>query len=577
MRTLINRLTSGKISSTGMFRIGIIMGLIIYSSFGYLDLYALPSTYWIAWIIRYLFILPLLIVTYFLSYTNFFIRNIKIFQVLLIGFGQVGILVMIGASQPNEIAYNTYYAGLILAMLLSSFIFRTNFKTTTYIALVTLIAYNLNVIFFQKTYLLSYDSLKWNILLNNNFFLVFTVLLTLIGAYQFEKTLLDINKINVELQKDKDQLKLAKEKLEESESNLIAILENSFDSIWSINTEYEIQYVNKVFADDFYNSFGVKLSKGVNLLQSLPEILQPIWKERYDRALNREYFIFEDKIDLGETQLYIEVAMSPILVDDKVTGASFYGKNISSIKLNEQQLIIAKNKAEESDHLKSAFLANMSHEIRTPMNSIIGFSNLLEKNNLSNENRKSFIKYIKNNGEILMNLINDIIDISKMQSSHLSIKKEEILLNNELKELINSYQATISKDKKIEFRLELPNDSEKLKIYTDKVRLRQLLNNLIDNAVKYGNSKVETGYLLDDKKCIQFYVKDDGEGIPADKFELIFESFSQLNYIPNIGGVKGVGLGLSICKLITDNLGGEIWVESEIGIGSTFFIKIPTT
>jgi len=114
-------------------------------------------------------------------------------------------------------------------------------------------------------------------------------------------------------------------------------------------------------------------------------------------------------------------------------------------------------------------------------------------------------------------------------------------------------------------------------IFTDKVRLSQLLNNLIDNAVKYGNDSVEIGYTYNDINDIQFYVKDNGEGIPKDRFEIIFERFSQLSYIPNIGGIKGVGLGLSICKLISENLGGEIWVESEIGIGSTFFFKIPTT
>jgi len=97
----------------------------------------------------------------------------------------------------------------------------------------------------------------------------------------------------------------------------------------------------------------------------------------------------------------------------------------------------------------------------------------------------------------------------------------------------------------------------------------------MDNAVKYGNAKVEIGYTVNDKQQIQFYVKDDGQGIPQNKFEIIFERFSQLNYAPNIGGIKGVGLGLSICKLIADCLNGEIWVESEIGVGSTFFFKIP--
>ncbi|NDP22893.1 MAG: transporter substrate-binding domain-containing protein [Paludibacter sp.] len=253
------------------------------------------------------------------------------------------------------------------------------------------------------------------------------------------------------------------------------------------------------------------------------------------------------------------------------------GRDITEQKKVQKELLIAKEKAEESDRLKSAFLANMSHEIRTPMNSILGFSNRLKKPDLSQESRDTFISYIQNNGEILMKLVNDIIDISKIESTQFSVKKEMVLVNDIINELLVYYRSLKIKDKIYEFVLQVPPGTENMKIFADNVRLRQLLINLIDNAVNYGNNKVEFGYTLNDKNSIQFFVKDNGLGIPKDKFDIIFERFFKLDTIKNIGGKKGVGLGLSICKLIVENFNGEIWLESEIGTGTTFYFTIPLT
>ena len=678
--------------------------------FGFLDLFAMPSSFSIAWTIRYAIFTPFLIITYLLSYYKPFFKYSKTILFLLITVSQLGILAMIGLSNSSDLAYNSYYVGLILVMLWSSFIFRISFQITIYVTLSTIFYYNISVVLFQKIYLLPFDSIQWTIFLNNNFFLVFSALLILIAAYLFDYNIKENNKVNSELIKEKEQLKLAKEKIEENESNLTSILENSLDSIWSINTNYEIIYLNEVFAKDFYTSFGVQLSKGSNLVEALPKDIMPIWKDRYDRVLRNNRFEVEDVIDLIDGKIYIQVVMHPILVEKRVIGASFYGKDVTMTKLYESQLIaakdiaeenqrilstlvknlpgfvyrqlfdkdwttilisepcyeitgytadefignkviafndiilpeyhdyiwnkwnnqleirenfqevyqirtkdgtikwvweqgcgvfaengdvialegyifditdfkntqielvLAKEKAEESDRLKSSFLANMSHEIRTPMNSIIGFSNQLKKPNLSPETRDTFISYIQNNGEILMKLINDILDISKIESSQLSIKKEKVLLNEILNELLVYYKTTHIQ---FEFVLQIHEGSENLVIFTDKVRLRQVLINLINNAVNYGNNKVEFGYTLNDKNSIQFFVKDNGPGIPKDKYDFIFERFSQLETIENIGGKMGVGLGLSICKLIVENSNGEIWVDSELGQGSTFYFTIP--
>jgi PAS domain S-box-containing protein len=696
--------------SPKLLRIGLILALVLYSVFGFLDFFAMPSNFSIAWTIRYAIFTPVLIITYLLSYYKPFYKYGKAILFLLITVGQLGILAMIVLSNSSDLAYNSYYVGLILVMLWSSFIFRISFQTTIYITLSTILYYNISVVLFQKTYLFPFDSIQWTILLNNNFFLVFSALLVLIAAYLFDYNIKANNFVNSELIKEKEQLRLAKEKIEENESNLTSILENSLDSIWSINTNHEIIYLNEVFANSFQNSFGVKISKGSNLLQALPKDLTAIWKDRYERVLRNNRFDFEDVIDLIDRKIYIHVVMYPIIVDKKVIGASFYGRDVTMTKLYESQLIaakdiaeenqrilstlvknlpgfvyrqlfdrdwttilisepcyeitgytadefignkviafndiilpeyqehlwnrwnkqielkenlqevyqirtkdgtkkwvweqgcgvfaengdvialegyifditdykntqielvLAKEKAEESDRLKSSFLANMSHEIRTPMNSIIGFSNQLKKPNLSPETRDTFISYIQNNGEILMKLINDILDISKIESSQLSIKKEKVLLIEILNELVVYYRTTHTQ---FEFILQVHEGSENLVIFTDKVRLRQVLINLVNNAVNYGNNKVEFGYTLNDKNAIQFFVKDNGPGIPKDKYNFIFERFSQLETIENIGGKMGVGLGLSICKLIIENLNGEIWVESELGQGSTFYFTIP--
>ncbi|MDD3320553.1 MAG: ATP-binding protein [Paludibacter sp.] len=584
MKLTIPKFFSNNIKlSPGLFRLGSIMAMIIFSAFGYLDIYAMPSNYSLAWIIRYAIILPLLIITYFLSYSKYFFRHSKIILLTLLSFGQIGIIIMIGISNPSDLAYNTYYAGLILIMLWASFIFRINLYATIYIAISTLVLYNINAIFFQKTYLLSFDSINWIILLNNNFFLLFSMLLIIIAAYQFDKNILENRKVNSELIKEKEQLKLMKDISEENQRILSTLVQNlpGFMYRCKFDNNFTMEFISEpcfeitgYHPEDFINNKIIAFNEII-----IPEYQDSIWEKWIEQLHKRENFqeVYQIVSKDGTQKWVWEQGCGVFSEKGDVIALEGYIFDITDFKNTQIELIIAKEKAEESDRLKSAFLANMSHEIRTPMNSILGFSNQLKKPNISDENKNQFISYIQNNGEILLKLINDIIDISKIESSQFSIKKENISLNKALKELVESYKATSLKDDKCEFNLQIPPESNNIMIFTDKVRLSQLLNNLIDNAVKYGNDSVEIGYTYNDINDILFYVKDNGEGISTDKYEYIFERFSQLNYIPNIGGVKGVGLGLSICKLITENLGGKIWVESEIGIGSTFFFKIPTT
>ncbi|MCU4176265.1 PAS domain-containing hybrid sensor histidine kinase/response regulator [Carboxylicivirga sp. N1Y90] len=620
--------------------------------------------------------------------------------------------------------------------------------------------------------------------------------------------------------------KIAQKALRESEANLKSIIENSLENIWSINTDYEIQYVNENFATSFFHSFGVQLREGVNLLESLPEQLRDVWKKRYDRSFN-EQFSFTDKVDVGNESFYLEVSMNPIQVNGKVVGASFYAKDVSESKryalkllesnsmrkhimdtipsyifwkdtnsvylgcnekfakiagfnsaseivgktdydcawtkeeadsyrvwdkhvmesgkaefyilepqlgvdkkkrwletnkiplvdyegkvfgilgtyeditdrkqtqealveselkfketvdllpqlvyemdldgrltfvnrqaketfgytqedfekgLNvmeciapechkqveanipkilkgensnneyvglrkdgsrfpviiystpiirqgkpcgirglivditqrkeiENELIRAKDKAEESDHLKSAFLANMSHEIRTPMNGIMGFAELLKTPNLSGEEQKSFISIIEQSGNRMLNIINDLINISKIEAGQMEVMLEQTNINKQLHFLYSFFKEECQQ-KDIELKLECALPEDKAVLVTDREKLYAILTNLIKNAVKFTKKgSITFGYKCKENEVL-FYVSDTGIGIVKEKLDAIFDRFVQAD-LNVASGYEGSGLGLSISKGYIEILNGAISVESEAGKGTCFYFSLP--
>ena len=240
--------------------------------------------------------------------------------------------------------------------------------------------------------------------------------------------------------------------------------------------------------------------------------------------------------------------------------------DITPLKETEQRLIIARDKAEELDRLKSAFLANMSHEIRTPLNAIVGFSSLLAETDSRNE-RQEYIKIVQENNELLLQLISDILDLSKIEAGTFNFVYTNVDVNETCAEIIKSMSMKVSKGVELIFEEPLPE----CYLYTDKNRFTQVISNFINNALKFTQQgSITLGYEQVSHQKIKFYVRDTGMGIPEEKQKSIFERFVKLNTF-----VQGTGLGLSICKSIVSQMGGEIGVDSTEGIGSCFWFTHP--
>lgn len=245
----------------------------------------------------------------------------------------------------------------------------------------------------------------------------------------------------------------------------------------------------------------------------------------------------------------------------------------TQLKEVEYELIQARQKAEENDRLKSAFLANMSHEIRTPMNGILGFTELLKTPKLTGAEQQNFITIIEKSGLRMLSIINDIVNISRIESGQVEINVSYVNINEQLEDVFNFFKPE-AEQRKIHFAINIPFHTQAAVIETDKEKVYAVLTNLVKNALKFTRSgSIEIGY---ERKGVflEFSVKDTGPGIPLEQRGIIFERFRQgsesltRNY-------EGSGLGLTISRAYVEMLGGEIWFESEIGEGSTFYFTIP--
>lgn len=335
-----------------------------------------------------------------------------------------------------------------------------------------------------------------------------------------------------------------------------------------------IEYVNPRFTEITGYESDEAIGQNPRILKSGkmdPHIYADLWKTITSGNIWHGELINKNKA--GELY-WAYKSISPILDSQgRITNFVAIGEEITEKKKNEAELIKAKEKAEESDRLKSAFLANISHEIRTPMNGILGFAELLKTPDLSTENQQEFIGVIEKSGQRMLNIINDLIDISRIEAGETTVRIRKINVNKMLQEIHLFFMPEVDqKNIHIDYHFDLAEEDSIIE--TDSTKLNQILTNLIRNAIKFTEKgSIDFGYKKKNS-ALEFYVSDTGNGIPPDQLDLIFERFRQGTLELN-RKYEGAGLGLAISKANIELLGGSIRVESELGKGSTFLFELP--
>jgi hypothetical protein len=322
---------------------------------------------------------------------------------------------------------------------------------------------------------------------------------------------------------------------------------------------------------------------GMNTLNLLPTEARAFWETILEKVKNGETHEEEYQYKTLQKTADYRTSHVPVLHGSKVVGTLEITKDITSFKKREEELKQAKIHAEESDRLKSAFLANMSHEIRTPMNGILGFSELLKTPGLTGHEQQEYIAIIEKSGKRMLNIINDIVDISKIESGLMKLNISETNVNEQIEYVYTFFRPEIE-FKGISFAFKNALTAKEAIIKTDREKVYAILTNLVKNATKYTEKgSIEFGYNLVVEThgrasltgtSLQFYVKDTGIGISKDRQDAIFERFIQADIV-DVQARQGAGLGLAISKSYVEMLGGKIWVEGEKGLGSTFYFTIP--
>ncbi len=275
--------------------------------------------------------------------------------------------------------------------------------------------------------------------------------------------------------------------------------------------------------------------------------------------------------------LHYDTFYSPYLnPNGECIGVIGLSVDISERIKKEEELELARRKAEESDHLKSAFMANMSHEIRSPMNVILGFSSLLAGDNLSPDDKKKYAKIVESKGDELLQMLTDLIDISKIEAGISSVSRSPVNLNKLLSEyiLVAQQELVVRNIHNVEITQSIPD--REVKVVSDEPKIRQILNNLLVNAIKFTRQgSIEFGFTANKNQAV-VYVRDTGIGISPEDQDIIFERFRQVDDDYD-HSTSGTGLGLYISKTLIRLMGGQIWLESVPGSGSTFFFSLPIT
>jgi len=388
-----------------------------------------------------------------------------------------------------------------------------------------------------------------------------------------------ISDINAGLQNSNKELAIQTEMITkkhfESDKFYEMLVQSANDGISFYDRNWKLRYTNSAF----YTLIGYD-RESYNTLNP-HDLIHPDDKDyqiRREQALANNGF-FETELKLRhKAGHYMNLSTRSVTVrsdSGEVLGALTISRDITRLKQVHEDLIKANIGAESSNRLKSNFLANISHEIRTPLNSVVGFSNLLLSNNLTNEVKEEYIEHINHNSEKLLQIIGDIIDLSRLESSQIEITYEEASLGTIVNEIIEDTRQTIRRNEK-PIILTVKNHFEDLGdlIFTDRIWLKRVLNHLMDNAVKFTlEGSVEFSYMLDNQNIV-FKIRDTGIGINKENLGRIFEEFRQ-EFDGHHRPFEGLGIGLTLAKEVIERMGGKIFVESEKGVGSEFSFSIP--
>ncbi len=375
----------------------------------------------------------------------------------------------------------------------------------------------------------------------------------------------------VGITRDITGVKAAEDVMLESQAKFKALFENAPLAFFRLDKDMKVVEFNHRFRKMFgYTDDDIgKITKydllvdpeiGGLILDTILETKE-VTTEIMLKRKNGESFIANLTLALLE-EGFKEIAIEGIVED------------ITQVAKARDELIKAKDKAIEADKLKSLFLANMSHEIRTPMNAIIGFTNMLREDDLTHEDKNSFIDVIQSNGNSLMSLIDSLVDFSKLEADQMSISMGEFNLNPLLETLCENTEKLLKSEDKSKIQLIRSFEFEDgFRIVSDRHRLNQVLNHIVSNAIKFTEEgEIEIGYKVSDNETAIF-VRDTGIGIPKDKIGKIFDRFTKVSNDKNkLYG--GTGIGLTISKGLIELMGGIIEVESKIGKGSTFWLKM---
>jgi PAS domain S-box-containing protein len=369
---------------------------------------------------------------------------------------------------------------------------------------------------------------------------------------------------------------LQRVKVEEQIKILSNAVDHSYAMVIITDLEGKIEYVNPRFLHVTGYTREEVLGKNPRILKSgnyRPDFYSTLWSTISAGGEWRGEF--ENRTKSGETYWVLTSISGVRNEKGEIRHYVAIEESITDRKRMEQELILAKDKAEESDRLKTAFLANLSHEIRTPLNAIAGFSELITQVDLGKEEQKEYFNIIRSNVSTLTKLIDDIIDFSKLELGQTTYEEAECSIDDIFRELrIYFLEEVKNLDKQIEIIIQ-PSSCTKMKIRSDNIRLRQILTNLLSNSVKFTqHGSIEMGCSIEQPGFVRFYVKDTGTGIPQEKIDMIFDRFRQADDTTT-RQYGGTGLGLAISKGLVEMMGGEIWVNSILGKGTTFSFTIP--